>query len=403
MSINTEKDDQATQEMMAMLGLPDEDTSASEVDDLLNAIDDLDAFDTETTAEVDNQIDDEPTYPERHKDEDIHEEDLDLDLDEIELDEDGLIPDSTSYQHPNKQQVAQSETSMSLATETSSDELLDDLDDLLATEAADSHEDDAAPLTTQIEDVILQEDEPSPLPSSELTDESTIDLEELSSNAPLAEETDEFNITEDDANELSDAQVLDDNEEPFDAEADAEALSAVRAELPESLDDIPQDFEDAINDEESALDQELELVDIDNELSKEHTAHLNSNTTDSEQTASAIAEMQKAIEADQEIKNIAASLKETAQEATKIALETARQAQNAAQQTQRAINATFEATERALNAAKNAGYELDLTVLNTTISDAELDEQIKSIQAINLSILKENQAIKQRIDALQKS
>lgn len=388
MSINTEIDDQATQQMMAMLG--EEETNASDVDDLLDALDDLDNLDThetnETTAALEDPLDTEVT-------EDNSLDELDamladnLDPNDNELDDDVLIPET---QTP-------AEYALNTATETDNTAETDldidfgtEIDDELLDTSLEQHQADE-----QNSDATADELLSSPTPKSDDSDEDDIDLSSMTEEDLTDELVAGLNTEEDDDEEMPEttSELAENNL------AEDENISEDEPEM-----DLNAALEtDSVPESEPDLAEEPSIETPKTESAQLETPNNTSAPSNLSQTATAIEEMQTAIDADTEIQNIAQTLHNTTQQATKIALETAIQAQISAQKTQQAINATFEATERALNTAKNAGYELDLTQLSLPVSDDELAEKINQIHASNLNILKENQAIKHRIDALQKS
>jgi len=118
------------------------------------------------------------------------------------------------------------------------------------------------------------------------------------------------------------------------------------------------------------------------------------------QTQQAVHTMEEAIQIDQEIQEIASNVHSKAQEAIQIAISTSEQAQQSTEQIQQAIEATFSASEEAFKAAEKAGYQINLDDINTDTPTPEIIEQLQEIEAKNKKLKEVNQNLKQRISEL---
>ncbi|WP_127470330.1 hypothetical protein [Thiomicrorhabdus aquaedulcis] len=350
-TINLEKDDLATQEMLSMMGeLPD-----NAQDDILD-LDDIDALmaqvsaEKETTADISVPITNE--IAQLDDNEDNSDDDFDIDA---------LL-----------NSVTQNNPSTSSLTNTA---LLETLPDSLEDEFADS-----------------------------LNDEIEIE----STSTPTAQEN--INVT-DDIDDLDDMDVaLDEAHDDSLAKTDVE--NSLTTDSP-GLVTSDLALDDKTNEDYELLEMTLAETSTNqssnqstNELTHEAipaVAELSQDNTNAEdrtlieQTAHAVSIMETAIGIDQHAQQLAQQVVQSAQEATQLALATTAKAQASAERTQKAIEATFAAAERAFNTAQKAGYSLNETGLENEFSLDELTQQLDVIREKNQRLKEINLSIEARL------
>ena len=305
MTMDIEKDDDATREMLEMMGALDDPTDNT--DELLNSLNDLetssdqDDISTETD-DLDGLLDD--------LGEDSGDlSDIDL-TDDFELPDDLALPDDNSLQGEQLQAALSATAEIELPSESSIEEEEFDLNDLDMMEEG-------------IEDSI----------------------ENLPNTTTETEETVAETLVEDSLAELDDPELL--------------------FEVEESGNDL---------DSSSNLSQTNSLIDT----------------------------MKESIEIDNDIHDIAKKVSQTAKQASALALEVTQQAQASTEQLQKTIQATFDATERAFEALKETQFEIDISTLNSDISEAEVSQKIQTIQAKNSQLKELNAKFMAQIDKLNK-
>lgn len=461
MTVDAEKDDLATQEMLQMMGETPEQASTEEnqmsvndTDALLSDLDqlenlDLDALeDLEDLADLSEQSDEpETTVPE-----------VDPELDDLEA-----MMAETAEETPSDEtlsadteledveaMMAETEAAEALVseeTETAKDEeaepdLMPELD--VSDEALDAFAE---------EDVLSALDDETLADATEATDSDELDTELPDVDATPSEAEIESLASEmDEMNEAFNADTMDalEIEEPFDSLAEApdtedsleaddlpeldeaveteleDLMAASETEAPEESVDldalIGTDIEsDEVSEADTLLetpedepedfsgDAEASLPDLDDEALATDLPEIEdvaSNETDAtgdehyiQQTEDSVETMEEAIAIDHEIQEISANVTETAKEATQLALEISKKAQTSAENIQKAIEATFAATEKAFEAAKQAGYEIELSDLTPIQSVSDLQNALEAIREKNKSLKAYNSELKARIDA----
>ena len=442
---NIDKDDLATQEMVAMLdsdsakdkkqsddntdSLDDISLDDVSLDDLegldgIENLDDIESFDSE---EIMNTLDDLPEanqdsseiYNDEQSDsamtDDIDLDDLEAMMDEISSDLSNDDADDTSID------VSDDETDADNLS-SPKDELSDinledmDLDEIMLEAEAEGPTDmsEEEPSTS-----LATDDMPSPDELEDITNNldglTDSDIDEAMATEPKT--LNETNESEEDspAEDVNFDNIASEFEDPNEAipEPDSlisnddldeldNALEQQTAEV-DNLDIQDQNSEEALPDN---LDQTaspntqamLDEIKAPTSVSEEQEGSEN-NDSFIHQASDAISTMEDSIAIDQSIQDVAVKVKDTALEATQIAIETSKQAQASAEQTQQAIEATFAAAERALEAAKKAGYNIDKQNL-TSFPEEQIIEQIAALKEKNQHLKGVNESILTRIAEL---
>lgn len=335
--LNIEKDDQATQEMLEMMGeLSDEMDSTLQSDsptedDLLKELEGLpDALKEEPPIEKTDEF----SEPEEAS---LAVEDIDALM--SELDE-------------------SSETSIEIPTTAeATNELVDAIDEPsenTASKDTDEHMD-------SLENTINSAEE-------EMIDSPLLDEESVSKEETTQEET--SNVVE----ELEDSTIQEMVEDTDNIATSTDKIAD------------PQPSEEVVH---SEVTDSIEDKNTPNEASPLIS-----------QTQQAVETMNEAIQIEQEVQEIASSVQNNAQEAVQIAISTSKQAQQSAEQVQQAIEATFTASEQAFEAAKKAGYQINTNELNAQQPSDEIVKQLQQIEDKNQTLKEVNQNLKQRISEL---
>ncbi|VAW44338.1 hypothetical protein MNBD_GAMMA04-187 [hydrothermal vent metagenome] len=343
--LNIEKDDQATQEMLEMMGeLSDEMGSTLQSDnptedDLLKELEGL----------PDSLEEKPPTANETSELTEAEEatlkvEDIDALMSELDENSKTSIEISTTPKPTSQSFDAIDEP----AENTASKDTDEEMNTLTNTMDSESKE------TTDSED-ILDED---PLSKEEEAQEESFDMDEKVENI--------------ESSDIESSNIEDLDIKEMDEETDniADSLTAEES--------VPTDIADSVNDK-------------------------NTNSEDSpqiSQTQQAIETMEEAIQIDQEVQEMASSVQSNAQEAIQMAISTSEQAQQSAEQIQQAIEATLMASEQAFEAAKKVGYQIDTDALNTQQSSEEIIKKLQQIEDKNQQLKDINHNLKQRISEL---
>ena len=306
MTMDIEKDDDATREMLEMMGAlddPTDNTDELETSNISAEIDDLDGLLDGLGEDLD----------------DLSDTDL---TDDFELPDDLALPDDNSLQGEQLQEA------------------------LSAT---------AQP-----------ENEGEPKAEAEI---------EFPTEAPIEDEIKE----EEDAFDLSDLDMME-----------------------EGIEDSIENLPNTTTETEEVEDNSAELDDPEQLLAVEESDNDLDASSNLSQTNSLIDTMKESIEIDNDIHNIAKKASQTAKQASALALEVTQQAQASTEQLQKTIQATFDATERAFEALKETQFEIDISTLNSDISEAEVNQKIQTIQAKNTQLKELNAKFMAQIEKLNK-
>ncbi|GKT11180.1 MAG: hypothetical protein ISEC1_P0143 [Thiomicrorhabdus sp.] len=347
--VNIEKDDQATQEMLKMMGeLSDEmDTTLQDPDAINNdaLLDELEGLPDKIEIKTPEAVVAEP-----EDNSILSVDDIDSIMSEVDSDNktevDVIMPDPTD-------ESSELETAIIDAPNDVPDEL--DIDALL-----DSGVEAEVETTAEAE--------------TEVT-EDVADADELDIDA-LLDSAEETEVTED----MS-----------ADADIETDQIDEVAVETTSPAETYGIDTEKDASDE-ATEDASSAIEEVDQTTSDTNPVI--------EQTQQSIDCMEEAIQIDQEVHEIATQVLDTAQEATKLAIATSQKAHDSAEKTQEAIEATFTASEKAFEAAKNAGYSIDIDQLPASLSSPEIESQLSEVQEKNRRLKEINKSIKVRINEL---
>lgn len=402
-NIDLEQDDKATMEMLAMMGEgsateSEASSEAMEVDELLNAIDDAEATESETSVELDD------AFPSDIAEEAATAADNHDELNPIADDDIEALLNQTE-EAETVAEVSEGDTNDAMMAESAGmpEEMIDDTDSLLAEIEHVGHS-DTDDNREVLADTSVSEELPDTMLAAEAGDESSLEMatENLEEAAlPELDDIDTLSADLDDETvEASETELAmgDMTESTHEDTTDAE----VPAHFPEEESEVAMTEESLLPD--VATDKVEAALAEESDLENEQASFESSQDTDTaddsrivEQAAQSIESMEDALEIDQEIQSIAEEVKQTAQEATLLAIATTQKAHASAEKTQKAIEATFAAAERAFQAAKNAGYSLEMEGVETPLSADEIDAQLEQIREKNEQLRTVNLSLRNQI------
>lgn len=420
-NIDLEKDELATQEMLAMLddGVEkSDDNTASDtdqtsedgidMDDILNSIeaveneseseeiediqsasddaldlvtedantDDLDALDElaeidalaqESVAETPDEAEDLMAAMQQAEPTTIESQEFDSELDE-ELHDNLLSEESTESPENFEMQSNNSEETTENPTAEMDDLNLELPDDLITEQQTD------------VEEAAFQEDEDIDFPEQETM--------ETSESEPFTEENE--TIVEDIPEETNlTAEIQTEAEtEAGDSDIIDEALS-----VEESIDAIESPSGETAHNEMPST-EEMPAPAGNN---YENTAEANT------QLQSALDQMMEAIQMNEKMQQYAKQVEATTIKATQMALATAQKAQSQALQTQETIEASFAAAENAFETAQDSGYQLESQELEkfADTTSTEMEAFLSEIREKNRSLNETNQRLAERLASIQ--
>ncbi|WP_130537645.1 hypothetical protein [Thiomicrorhabdus indica] len=420
-NIDLEKDELATQEMLAML------------DDGVEKSDDNTASDTDQTSEDG------------------------IDMDDILNSIEAVENESESEEIEDIQSA--SDDALDLVTEDANTDDLDALDELAEIDAL--AQESVAETPDEAEDLMaaMQQAEPTTIESQEfdseldeelhdnlLSEESTESPENFEMQSNNSEETTENPTAEmDDLNlELPDdlitEQQTDVEEAAFQEEEDIDFPEQETMETSESepfteenetiVEDIPEETDLTAEIQTEAETEAGDSDIIDEALSVEEsidaiespsgeTAHNEMPSTEEmpapagnnyENTAeantqlqSALDQMMEAIQMNEKMQQYAKQVEATTIKATQMALATAQKAQSQALQTQETIEANFAAAENAFETAQDSGYQLESQELEkfADTTSTEMEAFLSEIREKNRSLNETNQRLAERLASIQ--
>lgn len=418
-NIDLEKDDLATQEMLAMLGETDDSATGIPAEDL--DMDDL----LSSIEAVENQT-------EMEESELVADSLMDTDLTEVseevdpmsELDELAELTADSDLELPSDMDLA---TDMEAALENDSeDELLDtdalSMQDSLADDSMDILDGLAEPTSidneefdseldeglhdnllstqtadsTEMDELAIQElaiEEPNDDSIDDAIEDSMEALEEQALDTDLGSDTDFGEQEQEEIAEDTLAEDVLDNLDDSDPLMSSSSAQESMAELATAADD------DLINDDEAAtpLQTDFSTTESDVDASAANRA--------TEQLQNALSQMLEAIKMNETMQEFAAQVEATTLKATKLAMATAQKAQSEAMRTQETLEANFAAAQSAFDTALDSGYQLQSEELEkfSEVSSSELDAFLSEIHARNQSLNEANQKLAERLAMIKNS
>ncbi|CAN8142387.1 conserved hypothetical protein [uncultured Thiomicrorhabdus sp.] len=441
-TIDKEKDDLATQQMVEMMQDTDENSTEQsndfDVDALLNEIDDIESVAEPESVQL---IDTDEEKIDSHTLEDIPTSDDELN---DAMQDMAAALDSSS----EEQALADNEQ---LLNDIPADQLTDDFVDELVMNDAEPSE-----MPAEVDITELNDDEPAESDLDMVDDLQSVD-ELLIDETPEEEdptEIEEVSVTDSISEQLTEADepAIDLDSEPeinidFDPELAQKMLSAsqenaenLEIEEANTQEIKPSELDsDDINDEsmsensDSKESGDLDMLDELDDLVDSATQREVSNTVTAteaqpeqdtpeeeldtdpnmtpekrqllqlvDETNQSVDAMSTSIELEEQSHEIIEQLSTTAKMTTKVALSTAEKAQHATENAQQAIEKTFAAIERARQITQQAKYQIDMQTLKS-YDDKQLDAVLSQLQQRNLELQQTNNELAERVAKLYQS
>lgn len=390
-NIDLEKDELATQEMMAMLDEENQqedqtsEQSASEdldVDDLLGS---LDALEKESETEETESVDDSGLDTDMDMITEDPVDEITNELNDIEL------PDSPEASEEAATDMEQMSAELELPEPTSIetkefDHELDEKlhDDLLNDQADNAPETAETEINDDLDDIMSEVSEETPSTEAgleEAVSEETLDLD-LDLDVATASESDTLETDPlSEANQTEETPDLTDN-------LDAMDPVSMAGTVEESIEEL------------SSTEMAEEITPVEETAEFEPPA---SDTSSENELQQALTVMMEAIEMNKQMQQYAQQLDATSVKASQVALATAQKAQAAALETQKKLEANFAAAEKAFDTAQSAGYSVSDEEIEKFSEPSQMDQYLAEIQEKNRSLHEANEQIAQRLASIQKS
>lgn len=391
-TIDKEKDDLATQQMVEMMQSSDQNTTEQsdddfDVDSLLDSINDIEI---ESEPESSRQIDDLEGIDNN-------------DTDNITANEDELSGEMQAMAEAFSPENKDKNTLQDSHLDDTQVDQLTDVDEL----AMNNKETNQTSATTEESPRVEPESDMTNLDELQSVDELLID-ETPQSKAPTEIEE----ITPEDEpdteigqpsnafdNELQHETAVADSTEALDthSELNAPKEHPSQEETASTQTSNPED-KSGNHEREPDMDKASPTEEDDPQMTSEKRKLLQLV----DETNQSVDTMSESIELEKQSHDIIDQLSTTAQMTTKVALSTAQKAQSSTENAQQAIEKTFAAIERARQITQEAKYQIDMQTLKE-YDNVQLDAVLNQVKQRNQELQKTNNELAERIAKLYQS